>query len=141
MNNICSCPCKSGKDYKDCCKKFHEGDLPRTALELMRSRYCAYALGLTDYIVETTHKENPHYQRDMKVWQEELKHFCRKTTFCGLKILETKEEESKAEVTFEAILKIGGSDASFVEQSFFKKEKGKWLYFKGIVNPYKESLR
>lgn len=141
MNNIYDCPCKSGKHYSDCCKRFHEGELPKSALELMRSRYAAYALGLTDYIVDTTHPRNPLYQSDVKVWQEELKEFCRQTTFCDLKILITKEDENTSEVSFAAILKVKGRNASFVEQSFFKKEKGRWLYFKGIVKPYSESLR
>ena len=73
------CPCHSQLPYEECCGKFHRGALPKNALELMRSRYSAYALGLVNYIIETTHTENPHYRRDFSSWKKELKVFCKQT--------------------------------------------------------------
>ena len=48
-----SCPCCSGKSAI-CCQKYHKGLTPENALVLMRSRYSAYALGVGDYLIETT---------------------------------------------------------------------------------------
>ncbi|WP_169393228.1 MULTISPECIES: YchJ family protein [Psychrobacter] len=42
------------KSYLDCCKPFHEGKLPKTAEQLMRSRYSAFVMVNPDYIVKTT---------------------------------------------------------------------------------------
>ncbi len=128
-----SCPCKSGKTYSDCCQPFHEGALPEHAVQLMRSRYSAYALGLLDYIIKTTHPDNSHYEKDTRKWKKELLSFVNQTSFFDLKILFEKEEENTAEVTFVAILKVQKQDASFIEHSIFKKEEGRWLYYSGRV--------
>ncbi len=37
-----ACPCGSKNKYKRCCQIFHKGGIPKTALELMKSRYVAY---------------------------------------------------------------------------------------------------
>lgn len=42
------------KSYLDCCKPFHEGSLPKTAEQLMRSRYSAFVMVNTEYIINTT---------------------------------------------------------------------------------------
>lgn len=125
------CPCHSGKSYKDCCQPFHEGKLaPPTALALMRSRYSAYAKHLPDYIVRTTHPENPKYMRSHK----EILEFCRNTEFAGLKILDFTEEGKTAYVTFHAGLKQKGRDVSFTERSLFNKVDGCWLYRDGTLS-------
>jgi len=56
------CPCKSGQKYKKCCKTFHDGEFPKTALLLMKSRFSAYAIGLSDYIIETTYKTHENFK-------------------------------------------------------------------------------
>lgn len=49
------CPCGSQQIVADCCGRLHAGQqLPASAEQLMRSRYSAFALNLTDYIVQTT---------------------------------------------------------------------------------------
>ncbi len=109
------CPCHSQLPYAQCCEPYHKGELPLTPLDLMRSRYCAYALGLVDYVAATDVKAV-----DLK----EIEHFCKATDFIGLEILETSEDT----VTFRAILKQQGKDVSFTEKSRFEKKNGKWLY-------------
>ncbi|MEA2050584.1 MAG: YchJ family metal-binding protein, partial [Campylobacterota bacterium] len=47
------CPCGSGNKYKKCCQPFHKGILPQTALQLMRSRYCAFSITNYKYIIKT----------------------------------------------------------------------------------------
>ena len=40
-----ACPCGSGQAFKECCQRFHDGELPDTPEKLMRSRYSAYVKG------------------------------------------------------------------------------------------------
>ena len=127
MNNTlspnCKCPCHSEKSYEVCCAPYHKGKNPENALLLMRSRYAAYALGLADYILQTTHPQNPQiFTRD------QILSFCRITTFVGLDILSFEDGENIAYVTFTAHLQQEGKDASFTEKSLFEKVEGKWLY-------------
>lgn len=129
--NETPCPCKSEKDYADCCKPFHQGRLPDTALQLMRSRYSAYALCLTDYIIHTTHPNNPAFQHNKVEWAQSISEFCLNTEFKNLEILNFEEKGSFATVTFVAHLVQGAKDVSFTEKSFFEKLNGKWLYLKG----------
>ncbi|HEY9715610.1 MAG TPA: YchJ family metal-binding protein, partial [Chroococcales cyanobacterium] len=97
----------------------------------MRSRYSAYALGLTDYIIETTHPDNPHYQQDLKTWKNELDIFSKSCRFGGLRINEFVAGETAASVSFTADLQCLDEDASFTENSQFVKENGKWFYRSG----------
>lgn len=49
------CPCGSDS-YAECCRPLHDGLREAdTAVELMRSRYSAYALGLSNYVWRTWH--------------------------------------------------------------------------------------
>ena len=121
------CPCHSGEKYKKCCQSYHRGILPSNALKLMRSRYSAYALNLSDYIIQTTHPNNPDYTDQMDEWERSIQGFIQNTRFLGLKIDEFIEGETVAYVTFEASLSSG----LFKEKSRFLKEKGRWLYESG----------
>lgn len=126
LRNLNNCPCGSQKAYAQCCGRFHSGELPKTALELMRSRYSAYALELIDYIIKTTHPKNT--PQDRVRWKKELLHFAQNTSFEELTILEFTEEGDRAYVTFFAKLSQNGRDASFMERSQFEKLAGRWLY-------------
>jgi SEC-C motif-containing protein len=56
MTSSISCPCGSGYLYPDCCGPLHDGEAPApTAMALMRSRYCAFALGRAGYLLDTWH--------------------------------------------------------------------------------------
>lgn len=122
------CPCTSGHPYATCCGPFHQGKLPNTALQLMRSRYAAYALGLPEYIIKTTHPANPDFRRDSATWAEEILAFCKQTEFRGLEILDVQEKGSTATVTFIAHLVQNHHDVSFTEKSLFERVDGRWLY-------------
>lgn len=61
-----SCVCCSGLQYQDCCKPLHQEvssdrSIPKTLLstaepiKIVRARYGAYALGLGDFIIHTSH--------------------------------------------------------------------------------------
>lgn len=98
----------------------------------MRSRYAAYALHLADYIIDTTHPENPSYSNKRAEWRKEILQFSQTTSFEGLKILEFIDGEKTATVTFTASLKQGGRDTTFTEKSQFAKVNGHWLYLKAV---------
>jgi len=123
------CPCGSKNKYKKCCLIYHKGAKPKTALLLMRSRYVAYAVGDASYIVKTTHENNCDHIEDVKEWKESIKAFCEVTEFLGLEILEFKEFEKEAFVTFKAKLSSG----DMTEQSRFLKVDNNWLYESGIT--------
>ena len=125
------CPCYSQKEYSNCCKPFHNGIVPENALQLMRSRYSAYALNLPDYIMTTTHPDNPHYSKDKNSWRKNISQFSENSVFSNLKILEFVEKMTSATVTFIAYISQHGHDVSFTEKSYFEKVNGKWLYKNG----------
>lgn len=124
-----SCKCYSGKPYKECCGKLHKGEAPSDALALMRSRYCAYALGNIDYLVASTHKDHILFQQPDLLRRQQIKHFCDNTVFSGLEIIDFFPGETESTVTFRAILSQGGKDCSFTEKSLFKKVNGFWKYY------------
>jgi SEC-C motif domain protein len=93
----------------------------------MRSRYSAFALGLSDYIMATTHPNNPDYTENKENWKKSILDFSQNTQFIGLKIDEFIDGDTEAFVTFEAKLDSG----ILKEKSRFLKEKGKWLYESG----------
>lgn len=127
-----SCPCQSGNTYENCCQPYHAGEtIPQTAELLMRSRYCAYAQGKLDYLIQTTHRENRQYRKNVKAWREEIRKFCMATKFLGLKIIEAppSEDGQNAIVVFEAELSQSGSKQwTMHEKSYFVKLGQRWLY-------------
>jgi len=121
------CPCGSGKKYKKCCSIYHKGTYPPTALLLMKSRYCAYAVGDSNYIIKTTHPDNSDYSTDIKSWEESILSFSRQTNFLSLKIIDFIDGEEEAFVTFTARLSSG----DLKEKSRFLKFHDQWLYIDG----------
>jgi SEC-C motif-containing protein len=97
----------------------------------MRSRYSAYALGVTDYIMNTTYRENPEYRKNAKLWRQSLADYCRTTRFLGLTVLDGEPGDSTATVTFQARLEIGGKTFLLTEKSRFVKLGKRWLYHSG----------
>jgi len=127
-----NCPCGTNKPYERCCRLYHEGQLPKTALQLMRSRYSAYALNLPKYIIATTHPDHPNYHSNHDLFAEEISAFSETTQFVGLEILGFEERGNMATVTFTAHLIQNGKKIELKEKSLFKKVKGAWLYLKSL---------
>lgn len=127
-----TCPCGSNLKYKKCCKVFHDNIKdPSNALELMKSRFTAYAFNQSNYIIKTTHKENQDYSENISEWKKEIEFFSSITDFDKLEILEFIEGEIESFVTFKATLIQNKNDVSFIEKSRFKKEDNIWLYVDG----------
>ena len=124
-----NCPCGSLIKYKKCCKPFHENiKTPINALELMKSRYCAYAIEKSEYIILTTHQNNRDFNTDTKVWNNDILDFSRNTKFEKLEILDFIDGQTESFVTFKANITQNKQDVSFIEKSRFVKENGKWQY-------------
>lgn len=131
MKNSDPCPCHSGESYIECCMKYHEGAIAKTPVELMRSRYSAYAIGLIDYIIQTTSISK---QRDLIHRRAELLSFSKDTSFEGLHIIDKQDAGKEGFVTFTAMLKQDDRDVSFTEKSRFEKVEGKWYYHSGEIS-------
>ena len=126
------CPCGSFKKYKKCCKPFHDKiTFPKTALELMKSRFSAFAVLIADYIIFTTHENNSDYISDLKSWNQDIMNFSKNTRFEKLEILDFIDDEIESFVTFKATLFQDKTDISFIEKSRFLKVDEIWKYVDG----------
>ncbi|HSH02397.1 MAG TPA: YchJ family metal-binding protein [Anaerolineae bacterium] len=124
------CPCHSQQPYTQCCQPYHQDKRrPTTPTNLMRSRYAAYALGLTSYILKTEKPPNP--TQPLPTRRAAIRQFAQTTSFVGLQILDASPiEDNHATVTFRAILLQKGRDASYTETSLFQRTNNRWFYIK-----------
>lgn len=127
------CPCKSSLKYKICCALYHEGKDLQNIAHLVRARYCAYVLGIPEYIIDTTHPVSPLYVYDKKQWTEDIQRFSKDVKFTNLTILDIEEKKDKAFVIFQVEFIEKNKKKSVVERSFFEKIQGKWFYKIGNI--------
>lgn len=123
MTSTLICACSSGETYANCCENYHlNTSVPQTAEQLMRSRYCAYALHLIEYLWETTHPSKRHLydKASMEKWAK-ANHWIR---------LEIVYADKKV-VEFKAYYQKGLAQFVHHERSTFKKEDGRWYYLSG----------
>ena len=126
------CPCGSNKPFIYCCDPIVQGQKPApTAEALMRSRYCAFALGAIDYLIDTTapEKQGPN---DAEILADQVKY----TNWTGRKILETTQgnrNDDVGTVEFEAEFETEDQTGTLYEKSNFRKENGFWVYVDGDV--------
>ncbi len=120
------CPCGSGAGYAACCGRWHAGarhlQAP-DAVALMRSRYSAYVLGLSDYLLDTWHPSTrpaaPLTLEPALKWLGlELRHHV-------------QADATHAQVEFVARSKLGGRAHRLHENSRFIQEGGRWFYMDG----------
>jgi SEC-C motif-containing protein len=128
------CPCTSGALFADCCQPIISGEREsRTAEELMRARYSAFATGAIDFIVASTHaRTRPEIEIPY------ITEWSQTSTWRGLQIFDTKlVTEDKAYVSFEAQFSQDGKDRSHREKSLFEREDGRWFFVTGeeLKNP------
>jgi SEC-C motif-containing protein len=122
-----SCPCGHG-DFEQCCKPYLDGvKLAPTAEALMRSRYSAYSLARTEYVLRTWH----HSTRPSDL---NLDEDAQQGEWIGLTVKQhTQSDDTHAEVEFVARYKPkgGGPAQRMHERSRFVKEEGQWFYIHG----------
>ena len=127
-----ACPCGTERKYKRCCLPLHNGKHADTPEALMRSRYSAYALGLAEYVMATTHPDGPHFEADPGYWRDDLLAYCRAVQFQGLEVMSHAQHGDVGSVRFKAELSRDGEDVSFVEHSRFQRVDGHWLYHSAL---------
>ena len=122
------CPCGSGKPYAACCGRLHSGqEKPSTAEILMRSRYSAYVLKLSDYLLATWHSSTRPSELDLSADD------CK---WLGLEIKRhTQLDASHASVEFVARYRIAGRGHRLHELSRFTLEGDRWVYIDGTITP------
>ncbi len=129
MSNNTSCPCGIPKDYTLCCQPLHIGtQIAKTAEQLMRSRYSAFAKNLVDYLVNTEHPDNRSI--DLK---ESIRLSQINVKWIKLTILETQkgsEKDDEGIVEFSAVYR-DHNPRQFRERSRFQKLGGLWYYLDG----------
>ncbi|MCV7425133.1 zinc chelation protein SecC [Mycobacterium montefiorense] len=125
-----SCPCGAGKSYRACCGPLHDGEsLARSAEELMRSRYSAFACGDADYLFRTWHPRT----RPADVTVDPG------VTWIGLDVIDTLAggpDDDSGEVEFTARFESAGRTDSLHERSCFERRAGRWFY----LDPVPEDL-
>jgi SEC-C motif-containing protein len=117
------CVCGSGRPAADCCVRHHAGEPAATPEALMRSRYSAYVLGLTDYLLVTWHSTT----RPAALAPDEagLKWLGLDVRRCAM------QDADHGTVEFVARSKLGGRAHRLHETSRFVRENGRWFYLGG----------
>lgn len=128
-----TCLCGSGLLYPACCGVYHRGEqFPKTATDLMRSRFTAYALRNSDYLLASwDSSKRPakiDFSKETAVWQ-------------NLSIISNKKGnpgDSKGMVEFKAYYQQDGKDYFMHEISRFVKHGQRWHYLDGVVKAISE---
>lgn len=122
-----NCPCGTGKSYLDCCGVFIHGEKKASTPEaLMRSRYCAYALGNMDYIAHTM-KGAAKARFDAR----QINSPSKSLEWVKLKVKSSSIEGSKGFVEFIAYFKEKNKIHALHELSEFHRQEGEWYYVDG----------
>jgi SEC-C motif-containing protein len=124
-----ACPCGSGRSYAACCGPLHAGSRPApTAEALMRSRYSAYVLQLSEYLLASWHASTRPATLDLSEDDG--------TKWLGLEIKRfQQQDENHATVEFVARYRIAGRGHRLHETSRFVREDARWFYVDGDIKP------
>ncbi|MDI5889176.1 MULTISPECIES: YchJ family protein [Flavobacterium] len=118
------CYCGSQKNFDECCEPFINGtEKAPTTLELMRSRYSAYATHSADYLLATTHiSERKYYSKS------EILNWATSNQWLQLEIVAATENTVEFKAYF---LDNKLQKQIHHEFSTFKLENGSWFYVDG----------
>ncbi|MER7835896.1 YchJ family metal-binding protein [Streptomyces sp. NPDC096040] len=115
-----SCPCGLPQSYDECCGRYHSGAAAPTAEALMRSRYSAFVVEDSAYLLRTWHPRTRPARLDLGPGMR----------WTGLEILGTGDGSafhSTGTVEFRASYRGG----SLHELSRFERVDGAWVYLDG----------
>lgn len=124
------CICGSKKPFQQCCSRFLDGKQhAKTPEQLMRSRYCAYALGNRgEYLLRTWFPPTA-----TGLTAEMLSR--RDNQWLRLEVLAKHQSGDKGFVEFNAWYRdSGGRERVLHEKSVFQRSGGRWLYVGGEVD-------
>ncbi|MFP4013748.1 MAG: YchJ family protein [Chitinispirillaceae bacterium] len=134
------CPCGSGSTYDKCCEPIVFGMRPAaTAEELMRGRYTAYARGVVEFILSSTHPD-----RRAECDEKAIRAWSNNSVWQGLEIRSTYmggPEDTMGEVEFVAQYTEDRVKKTLHETGTFKKIDGSWYYMDGRIHPPKPFVR
>lgn len=123
------CLCGSQLNYSSCCQLFHEKEkFADSAEDLMRSRFTAYAMRKTDYLLNTW---------DVSKRPKEIDFSKEDVVWTSLEIVSTKKgqvHDNKGLIEFKAYYKSDDEEYVMKELSRFKKQAGQWVYLDGLVS-------
>ena len=149
-----TCPCGGGDEkapYSRCCKPYHKGEkYPADCVTLMRSRFTGYAKGEGEYVVRTTHPENPLFAGGAKAASgvfvsslaDDVRATCKKVKFYDLEIVsDKKKSQDEHLVGFRYKCRVVGqkgftesAEEKHSELSTFRRgDGGEWLFLDGIT--------
>ena len=123
------CPCCSGKKYADCCGRFLDsGSNAKTAEQLMRSRFTAYAMGgYGNYLMNT-------WLNAEAIGLNPALLNVTDGDWYQLEIITKSQTGNTAEVEFKAYYRdTSGSEQVLHERSEFQRIDGRWLYLQGQI--------
>ena len=124
-----NCPCLSGEQYGQCCGRFHRGEAEAaTAEQLMRSRYCAFALLDTNYLLRTWHPRTAPAELELDPGMQWRRRDILSTSRGG-------PLDTVGMVEFKAYYRHGSERGVLHEASRFLRENRRWLYLDGDVQP------
>ncbi|MEV4757042.1 YchJ family protein [Micromonospora sp. NPDC049559] len=123
------CPCGSGGAYEGCCGRLHRGEATAaTAEQLMRSRFSAFAVGDTAYLLRTWHSRT----RPARLTLDPRQRWTR------LEILGTDQGslfDTTGQVEFVAHYRESGRPGTLHERSRFVRADGEWVYLDATGSP------
>ena len=124
MKKSTGCYCASGRSFSDCCEPIIAGSKPApTAEALMRSRYTAFVLKESGYLLKTFHPTTRPSAMDLDL----------SPAWCGLRVLAVEQGQQGDEqgiVEFRAFYTDDTGKGVLHERSRFVFEK-RWYYIDG----------
>ncbi len=112
----------------DCCGPLLSGDaVAQSAEQLMRSRYTAFVLKDSDYLLASWHSTTRPAELDLS---------GDTTQWTGLQVITTTRGgagETAGTVEFIADYRQGGQAGRLHEVSRFRREAGRWVYVDGDI--------
>jgi SEC-C motif-containing protein len=116
------CPCGLAESYDGCCGRFHDGGLAAPTAELlMRSRFSAFAVRDTAYLLRTWHPDTRPRRLALDAGQEWTRLEILGRTGGGLL-------HAEGTVEFRAHYRQHGRDGFLEENSRFRRADGHWVY-------------
>ncbi|WP_221323580.1 YchJ family protein [Actinoplanes sp. L3-i22] len=115
-----ACPCGSPA-YAQCCGPLHDGKPAENPQALMRSRFSAFALDLSDYVLATWHPDT----------RPETLESDPGLRWVRLEVLESTGGtlfDAEGTVTFRAHFRDDGTPGVLDEKSRFVRHHARWVY-------------
>ena len=128
MDASTRCPCGTGFSYGECCGKYHAGAKAPTAEALMRSRFSAFVVRDSEYLLRTWDADTRPESLNLTAPDAPNIRFYRLDV---LDVVAGGPLDNQGVVEFEAFYK-GDAVGSQRERSTFARRGGEWIYVSGM---------